>query len=1146
MMNMKKPIKISKKEPELKSMNYSRLREIGISHIQELSSELWTDYNTHDPGITILEVLCYAITDLGNRANQNIADILEADPAETGQPDRKNFFTAAEILPNKPLTITDLRKLIIDVMAADEPGSGCEFVGVKNAWVNISEESEVPVWANLSESKLSFKEKAEKEQIQFRTLYNILLEFERCESLGDLNEHILRKTMTLDDADQSFPVRVDIHTEIEFARWDDAQIDWSDTGDIRKHIRGIKLRFLNRPPQYSIQYAVDDDNVINLTGTGPGNMDLNLHVLSDELNDFVDGMVETYQKRVEKVHQIVELVTERLHANRNLCEDFYKLNALKIEGIALCADIELETDADVEEVQAQIYHRISEFLAPPVNVCSLKDLMDKGIPTEKIFEGPLLNHGFIDEEELMKSERREFIYVSDLVQIIMNIDGVVAVKEIEIANIPQGNEEGIPSKSMKWCLELAHEHNYVPRLSIADSKITFIKDQLPYQASIRAVEERMKELADEAESQKIQNPKLDIVVPEGRYLNLDQYRSIQNEFPVAYGIGPEGISSAAEPEEVARAKQLKGYLAFFDQLLANYMSQLEHVRELFSMNAEKDEDDQYKIGRTYFTQALTDIIPEGEEIFINGSDYETVLNEIAESPELFIERRNKFLDHLMARFAEQFTDYATLTYRLTNPDQNQNGKERLIRDKLTFLNDYPEISSGRGIAFNYRDRCRLWHINNRSGLERRASLQVGIDGLKPGDLAFTPNFTITEEDDSFGFEIKNSADETLLINPEGTFYNSSDEASEAIEELIISGLFREHYKDFEKDGSYFFTIECDGQVLGVSAGEGYQNQTELEESIDELIAIFKSEFFENPQSNRKNLSAPIQNYFKIEKNVTGSVISVKYTLFDEPFSHDTEHEIFSGELTYEASDDDQAEAEADERAEEFIWDVIINGRDKDRYRFEADESDPEEGDLILTGKFSGKLGSVEASKENVPEMTDKLAGFFRKTFSENEGLHLVEHILLRPKQNGSGEDGIEDRLMPIEIDPECEHCQLYDPYSYVAAIVLPYWQGRFGNMDFRNFLERRIRYEAPAHVFLKICWISNRQMDEFEEKYKRWLIENARETKDDAVLSDALNDLIGVLDDLRNVYPAGRLHDCEDSETLEGSMILNNTILGSA
>ena len=36
---------------------------------QKFSGEKWTDYNYHDPGITLLEQICYAITDLGYKSN---------------------------------------------------------------------------------------------------------------------------------------------------------------------------------------------------------------------------------------------------------------------------------------------------------------------------------------------------------------------------------------------------------------------------------------------------------------------------------------------------------------------------------------------------------------------------------------------------------------------------------------------------------------------------------------------------------------------------------------------------------------------------------------------------------------------------------------------------------------------------------------------------------------------------------------------------------------------------------------------------------------------------------------------------------------------------------------------------------------------
>ncbi len=53
--------------------------------------------------------------------------------------------------------------------------------------------------------------------------------------------------------------------------------------------------------------------------------------------------------------------------------------------------------------------------------------------------------------------------------------------------------------------------------------------------------------------------------------DLGEYVSIQNEFPVIYGIGPDGLPDGATLQRKAQALQLKGYLLFFDQLLANYL-----------------------------------------------------------------------------------------------------------------------------------------------------------------------------------------------------------------------------------------------------------------------------------------------------------------------------------------------------------------------------------------------------------------------------------------------------------------------------------------------------------------------------------------------------------------------------------------------
>ncbi|WP_114750560.1 hypothetical protein [Pleomorphovibrio marinus] len=96
------------------------LRDIGMEHIRAISGKIWTDHNLHDPGITTLEVLCYAITDLGYRLSLPIGDLLSPDDATTWQ---GQFILPDDILPTQAVTVLDYRKLFIDLP------------GIRNAWI---------------------------------------------------------------------------------------------------------------------------------------------------------------------------------------------------------------------------------------------------------------------------------------------------------------------------------------------------------------------------------------------------------------------------------------------------------------------------------------------------------------------------------------------------------------------------------------------------------------------------------------------------------------------------------------------------------------------------------------------------------------------------------------------------------------------------------------------------------------------------------------------------------------------------------------------------------------------------------------------------------------------------------------------------
>src|SRR5699024_9243353 len=71
----------------------------------------------------------------------------------------------------------------------------------------------------------------------------------------------------------------------------------------------------------------------------------------------------------------------------------------------------------------------------------------------------------------------------------------------------------------------------------------------------------------------------------------------------------------------------------------------------------------------------------------------------------FEDRRNRFLDHLIARFGESFSDYVMLMYRIAGEggDGESRSRGELIHDKEEFLADYPSISAQRGKAFDYTD-----------------------------------------------------------------------------------------------------------------------------------------------------------------------------------------------------------------------------------------------------------------------------------------------------------------------------------------------------------------------------------------------------------------------------------------------------------
>ncbi|NTV83814.1 MAG: hypothetical protein HGA23_05875, partial [Bacteroidales bacterium] len=195
---MPKSISIQKKPALAPSSDYQFLRQKGLEYIQQLGSKLWTDYNIHDPGITLLEALSYAITDLGYRTSFDIKDLLalkvEEKPGSDGQfaaDKRQAFFTAKNILTVNPWTTDDFRKLLINID------------GIKNGWLRCRE---CPceafyLYANCAKSILQY-EPATEHQIIIKGLYDVLVEFEDEEKGGNLNSGKIKYNFSFNNGGQ--------------------------------------------------------------------------------------------------------------------------------------------------------------------------------------------------------------------------------------------------------------------------------------------------------------------------------------------------------------------------------------------------------------------------------------------------------------------------------------------------------------------------------------------------------------------------------------------------------------------------------------------------------------------------------------------------------------------------------------------------------------------------------------------------------------------------------------------------------------------------------------------------------------------------------------------------------------------------------
>lgn len=587
-------------------LDYVALKDTGLAYIQKHSGNQWTNLNPSDPGVTILDQLCYAFTELGYCASFPIKDILTNSD---GSLEIENqFFLPEDILTTSPITIQDYSKYIVD-----------KITSVRNCYF-------------------------ESPDTTIKTAHNWYQVY-----------------LSLDLKINTLPEKSAICEEVFF---------------ILNKVRNVGEFFMRPKPLQPIEYTVF-------------------------------GKLEI--------------------------EDGYYLN----------------------NILTKINYEINNYVFPEIVQTGYDKLRDEGVSINTIFNGPKLKKGWVDNATI--GIKKNQIEAFEIQKVIQNIEGVISITGLYfLQEVPSEDDLQVQEPFYS----ISSDFNEIIVLdfieSITSSFTIFSKGrQLNQTISSDFINEISSLKLPSAQIETVASIKMKPECPKGKYRDISNYYSIQNTFPEIYAVGTDALEANATEFQIAQSRQLKGYLTLFDQVLSNQFAQLANINTLFSFKnpmtgtpiEEKAfyesnhhlsrEHSRYPVpfknfSATYFYQSLYDAVPYLRPLLKNnnahnysyGSKPAKVLeNEswkeykhdpynayihglmlFMEDEQVNLDRRNKILNHLLARHGESpliIDSIISIHAYTANPRKNQ------IIIKSLLLQNYESLSYYRSKGYDYLGASQL-------------------------------------------------------------------------------------------------------------------------------------------------------------------------------------------------------------------------------------------------------------------------------------------------------------------------------------------------------------------------------------------------------------------------------------------------------
>ena len=674
----------------------------------------------------------------------------------------------------------------------------------------------------------------------------------------------------------------------------------------------------------------------------------------------------------------------------------------------------------------------------------------------------------------------------------------------------------------------------------------------------------------------------DYPVPAGTNMQLEDYYPVTNSLPMCYGVSERaGLSADADEKRKIQALQLKGYMLFFEQLLKDYLVQLNNLNQLYSF------DDSIK--NTYFSNVLYEIHDLAELLIDHNdppgtsdqqlkTDFANILQNLVETSGDFFKRRNFFFNHLLARFSEDLSEYEAISRWLTPVGVD----ERLMHDKSRLLKngEYYKISTNRGRGYNYSS-INNWDSDNVSGTERRICRLLGFHDFRRRTLS--PQSVLVEALMEMDSKTKTPVQKKdkkgnplnivkIIDGQSNTLFTSVEVKDGCCTEALITDLLSaaDTKINFKFHDELKQRSRKSAGLLGTFWFELYDGP-----ETETAVLLGESARFEQPELRDE----AFRNLQKIMKDINNNegLHLVEHLLlrpkFDEVFDEIGDaipisllqvclDECDLGVGLGEATDIPGYRKRVHRVPAEKCYDKLpwileylklntqTNLYDKS-ILFQETFADDTPSIPLKFRRYEAMAQRIKDLHEfgserinygilsNNEEQTEKIKYSF--IIHGHKGIVLAQSPFVFNKKSKTQQQNNTQVTDDIELEIEaliqffefqldlycaenpCDNNE--DPYSFRTTVVLPCWPKRLRDATFKNLVEKTILTETPAHIHTRIVWLGVLEMARFEKVFSQWLLEMAQTEMPGY---EKVNPLVDVLNTLR---PCGVCTDeCSHTE----------------